>query len=173
MGQPKVARNPLRSVTDCAKAMEELLAATLELEILVAQRDKAVAAAAAGYDASIDGRLRAKAALEEDLEAWYMAHIGDVETQGRRSLQLPNGIIGRRTSPPKLALLNRTWNWDAVLAKLRASFGKRFLRTPADEINKDLVKAELKPDELAAHGMKLAAKEEFYAEPARPPEPVP
>jgi phage host-nuclease inhibitor protein Gam len=160
----------LQSLDDCAAAMSDLLTVTLQLEGLVADRDLAVAKASATYEPAIDtGRAR-KADIEAALKAYYYGHLSEVEKDGKKSVQLANGVMGRRDNPARLALKNRQWTWAAVLAILREKAGDRFLRLRDPEIDKDLVKAEIAPEALGEVGLKLEQDETFYAVPARLPE---
>jgi phage host-nuclease inhibitor protein Gam len=169
-GRPKKASIVLTSMDDCTATMAGLLVAVTELEKLVATRDQAVAAASARYEVDIDSWRAKKADLELALRNYYMAHVEEMEHGGRKSVQLPNGVMGRRLSPPKLTLLNRAWTWAASLVKLRSKYGERFLRTRDPEIDKDLVKAELDEAGLKEVGLAIDQDEVFFAEPARLPE---
>ena len=169
MARPKKAGMTLGSIDDCTQAMGDLLQAVTDLEVLTAERDMAVAAAGAKFEPIMDDAKTRRDTLQAALRDYYMAHVDELEKDGRRSIQLTNGRMGRRLAPPKLGLLNRSWTWGVVLVRLRERFGSRFLRLRDPEIDKDLVKAELTGEELTALGMKLDQDETFYAEPARLP----
>lgn len=168
-GRPKKAEIELRSIEDCTTAMGSLLTAVTEIEKVVAARDQRVAAVSAEYEPQIDEWRGKKANLEAAVQAYYMAHIEELEKDGRRSYELMNGVMGRRMTPPALRPLNRSWTWGVIVVKLRERFGARFLRTREPEIDKDLVKAEIAVEELKALGLRLVQDEVFYAEPARMP----
>ena len=170
MGRPKRASVELGTIADCQAAMGGLLAAVTDLETLTAERDMAVAAASKKFESPMDDAKMRRDDLSAALKTYYMAHVEELEKDGRRSVQLANGVMGRRMSPAKLMLVNRSWTWAAVLVRLREKFGSRFLRLRDPEIDKDLVKAELAIEELRALGLKLEQDETFYAEPARMPE---
>ena len=170
MARPKKASVVLGSIEECTRAMSGLLVAITDLETLTAERDLAVAAASQRFEAGMDDAKLRRDDLSAALRTYYMAHVDEIETDGRRSIQLANGVMGRRLSPPALKLANRSWTWAAVLIRLRAKFGARFLRTRDPEIDKDLVKAELAIEELRALGLKLEQDETWYAEPSRMPE---
>jgi len=170
MGRPKKSSVELGSIEECTAAMDNLLTATLQLESMIADRDLAVAQASATYEAGIDKARASVNGLTADLKAYYYNHLTELEKDGKKSVQLASGVMGRRDNPEKLALKNKSWTWGAVLVLLRERFGDRFLRTLEPEINKDLVKAEMTPETLAECGMKKEQDEKFYAEPARLPE---
>jgi len=149
--------------------MSGLLVAVVNLEELEAQRALAVATASSGFEARIDQTRATRDELLAALKAFYYAHLGEVERDGKKSVQLANGVMGRRDNPPKLAPKNRSWTWAAILICLREKFGDRFLRSREPEIDKDRVKAEIAPDDLGNYGLKLDQEETFFAEPARLP----
>jgi phage host-nuclease inhibitor protein Gam len=169
MARPKKAAIALTSISECTRAMGELLVALTDLEALTAERDMAVAAASQKFEGIMDDAKTRRDELQAALREYYMAHVDELEKEGRRSIQLVNGTMGRRMAPPKLALLNRSWTWAAVMVRLREKYGARFLRLRDPEIDKDLVKAELAIEELKALGVRIDQDETFYAEPARMP----
>jgi phage host-nuclease inhibitor protein Gam len=170
MARPCKPACELGSLEECNRAMGLLLDATLEIERLVAKRDKEIAALQTKYEPALDKQRAQKAELLVSLEAYYRANIAELERGARKSYELGNGVMGRRLDPPKLALLNRAWTWVTVAAKVRAKYGLKYLRIREPELDKDLVKADLDAGELAACGLKVVQTEEFYAEPARLPE---
>ena len=151
-------------------AMAGLLVAVVSLEELEAQRALAVATASSTFEPRIDATRAQRDELLASLKAFYYAHLGEAEKDGKKSVQLANGVLGRRDNPPKLAPKNRSWTWGAILICLREKFGERFLRTREPEVDKDRVKAEIPAEELGNYGLKLDQDETFFAEPARLPE---
>jgi phage host-nuclease inhibitor protein Gam len=169
MARPKKSSMELLSLDECTRAMGKLLTVTLQLEKLIANRDLGVAQVQASYEKPLDA-LRAEASdLELAMQNYYMSHVSDIEKGGKKSLQLQNGIMGRKLSPAKLVLLNKSWTWASVLTKLRIGFGDRFIRQADPEVAKDTIKAELPEGQMADYGLKLHQDENFYAEPARLP----
>lgn len=167
MARPKKPSGELGSVEECNAAMQRVLLLTLQLEGLRADRDQAIAQMSAKYEPSIDKALAEKQDIEAQLQQYYMAHLREVEKDGKRSLALYWGTIGRRATPPALRLLNKSWTWRTVLVKLREKYGSRFLRMREPEPDKDLVKAELDTDALRECGLKLDQDEVFFCEPDR------
>lgn len=165
--KPKVE---LESLDDCIRAMRKLLLATLDHEKAITFRDQQVAQVMKEWERPIVRAAETIAELEAQLQQYYLTHLKEIEANGRKSLPLEYGVMGRRLGNPALKLLNRAWTWSAVLAKLRASFGERFLRPRDPEINKDKVKAELAANELREHGLKIQQDEDFYVEVFRPEE---
>jgi len=161
----------LSGIDDCTRVMGELLVAITDIETLTAERDLAVAAAQKPYESRLDEAVMQRDAAKEALRTYYITHLAELEKGGVKHVQLPNGIMGRRDNPAKLAPKNRSWTWSSILIVVRAAFGDRFLRVHEPELDKDLIKAEMTPAQLDAHGMKLQQDETFYAEPARLPAP--
>ncbi len=167
MGRPRKASAELASPRDCEDAMRRLGLAQIRLEGLQASLDRAITAEKGKYEASI-GKADAEVKdLELQLQQYYLAHVEELERDGRKSVQLLYGAMGRRLSPPALKLLNRSWTWAAVMAKLRDKFGEKFLRLREPEVDKDKVKAELPDGRLKEFGLKVEQDEVFYAEPDR------
>jgi phage host-nuclease inhibitor protein Gam len=160
----------LGSVEECTRAMRELLLATVDAETLTAERDRAATAILKNYEKQLAGLAEKRDDLELQLRTYYMAHLAELEKDGRRSVQLTYGLMGRRKSPAALRLLNKAWTWAAVREAIRARWGAGFLTAPEPEVNKDKVKTEIPEDQLGDCGLKLQQDETFYIELERPPE---
>ncbi len=173
MGRPKKPTGTLKSIAECNDAMYRMLEFTIARERLIAQRDAAVAMVQTSYEKPLDNTASDIADIRAQLQAYYMSHLDEVELDGKRSIQLSYGIMGRRWSPPALALLNKSWKWDAVIVKLRALFAGKYFHPPGEpKPDKDLIKSELTEEQLRECGLKIAQEEEFYVEPTRLPEPT-
>jgi phage host-nuclease inhibitor protein Gam len=149
--------------------MNDLLITITQLEGITAERDRKIAEVSAMYEPGLDTGRQRRDELELALKAYYYDHLTELEAEDKKSVQLVNGVMGRRDNPPKLALRNRSWGWGTVLVSLRAKFGERFIRTREPEIDKDRVKAEIPEEALGEFGMRLDRDEKFYVEPARLP----
>ncbi len=169
MGRQKKAGVELGSIDDCTRAMGELLAVTIEVEVLVAERDLAVAQASKKFETRLDDAWARKGAVSASLEAYYYGHVLEIEADGKKSLQLANGVMGRRDNPPALKPLNRKWTWAAILQAVTTGLGMSYLRTREPELDRDKLKT-LPNEKLRDFGMKVESDETFYVEPARLPE---
>lgn len=167
MGRPRKASAVLRTSEECNDAMRRLGLAQIEREKWQGALDLAISEAKKKYEARIAAAEAQAKDLEMQLQQWYLGHVEEYERDGRRSVALLYGVMGRRTSPPALKLLNKSWTWAAVLAKLRDKFGGKFLRLREPEVDKDQVKQELAPERLREFGLRLEQEEVFYAEPDR------
>jgi phage host-nuclease inhibitor protein Gam len=148
--------------------MRDLAEARAKIARLTADRDGAVNKVMASYCPSIDAGRAVATEMKTRLCVYYMLHLAEIEKDGKRSIQLACGVMGRRLSPVKLTPLNRSWGWDAIKAALQARFGSVYLRMPEPEIDKEGVKA-LVPEVLHEVGLKVVQDEKFYAEPAEMP----
>jgi hypothetical protein len=94
-----------------------------------------------------------------------MGNTKELEKGGKKSFQLTYGIVGRRLGQSALKPLNRAWTWESIAVKLRTLYKSKFFHEPtAPKVDKDLVKANLTPDELKECGLKVEQEESFYAE---------
>jgi phage host-nuclease inhibitor protein Gam len=164
VARPRKASNTLESIEECRTAMRTLLIATTNLEKVKAEKDAAVARLGKTYERDMARFVEEKADIELQLQQYYMAHLSEVEREGKKSIDLQYGVMGRWLGKPTLKLLNKAWTWAASLVKLRESFGNRFLRMPDPEINKDLVKAEIAAEQLGEFGLKIHQEEDFYVD---------
>ena len=170
MARPRKPKGVLDSIDECQEVMRCLKLAVIQQEHLEGMRDKKIAAITEEYAPGIAVEVGYRADLELQLQNYYMAHLEEVEKDGKKSVQLTHGVIGRRLGNPALKLLNKSWTWESVLAKLRENFGSKFIRKPDPEPDKAAIKkADLPADELKACGLKIQQDEVFYAEPDRTP----
>lgn len=109
--------------------------------------------------AAADAQMKAAA---DDLEAWAIAN--PAEFAGKKSIEFLDGFLRFRTGTPKLALLNRQWNWDSVTAAV-ARLLPNFVRNKP-EVDKEAILGQR--DELAEYlpgvGLKVVQDEGFTVE---------
>jgi len=90
---------------------------------------------------------------------------------GSQSLALTHAVIGFRISPHRVDRASRKWTWSEIAQKLgEFGWGRRYLRQPALEVNKEALladRAELAPAELKQAGLKIVQEERFYISPHR------
>jgi len=168
MARPRKTSETLDSIEECQEAMRCLKLAAIEQERLEGARDVKVARITEEYARDIALQVTARASVELALQNYYMAHLDELEVDGRRSVQLTHGVMGRRLGTPALKLLNKSWTWESVLARLAEVFGARFVRLAEPEVDKPgIKKADLSAEQLKAVGLKIEQGENFYAEPDR------
>ena len=87
----------------------------------------------------------------------------------KRSLTCTHATIGFRTGPPRVDRASRRWTWSEIAQKLgELAWGRRYLRQPAPEVNKEALladRAELAPAELRKIGIKIVQDERFFITP--------
>jgi phage host-nuclease inhibitor protein Gam len=167
VGRPIKPSAVLGSIEECNGALRRLLLATLRRERLQCDREQAVVVATHKYEESIAKALAEEKDLGAQLQHYYMGHLAELEKDGRKSVELTYGVMGRRASPPALKLLNKAWTWGLALVKLQEKFGRKYLRLKDPEIDKEAVKQEIAPERLKEFGLRLEQEEVFYAEPDR------
>jgi phage host-nuclease inhibitor protein Gam len=147
-------------------AVGEIALTVLNQKKLTGQMDAEIA----GIRKSYEGNL---SAIESDLEIktealriWAEAHPEEFP-KGRKSIEFVQGLIGFRTGTPKLALLNRRWNWDKVLESVR-TYLPAFVRDHPEVDKEALLNQRDEPiieQTLPLCGMKVVQDEGFYVEP--------
>jgi len=168
MARPRKTSETLDSIDECQEAMRCLKLAAIEQERLEGARDVKVTRITEEYAADIALQVTARANVELALQNYYMAHLEELEKDGKKSVQLTHGVMGRRLGTPALRLLNKSWTWEVVLARLGEAWGKRFIRMADPEPDKAAIKkADLTADQLKVVGLKIEQGENFYAEPDR------
>ena len=137
---------------------------------LVAEMDARLIEVKADYEtriAKLDALINATA---EDLQAWAVAN--PEEFGKKKSIELLAGTLGFRTGTPKLALLNRRWTWDLVLAAIE-QLGFQFTRIKT-EVDKEAIlsfvaeasdKEAVTAKVLTPIGVKVTQGESFFIEP--------
>lgn len=92
----------------------------------------------------------------------------------RRTLACTHASIGFRVSPPRIERASRKWTWSEVAVKLsELAWGRRYLRQPAPEVNKEALladRADLEAPELRKVGIKIVQDERFFITPHGPAE---
>jgi phage host-nuclease inhibitor protein Gam len=160
----------LRNWKDFNLMLREIALIDVGVSAAAAERNEAMITAETTYNTATAPLLAKRAALGDELERFYRAHRKEVETDGKRSIELDFGRAGMRKGNPTLSCL-KGWKWDRVLDVIK----KRFSRNPdridqlvitKESVNKDGVKsAGFSEDELAEIGVKIKQADEFFFEP--------
>ncbi|HOV99264.1 MAG TPA: host-nuclease inhibitor Gam family protein [Bacteroidota bacterium] len=108
-----------------------------------------------------------KADILTTLERFCIANKNEFEKT--RLLEFVHGIIGFRTTPPKVTMLNRKYNINTVLELLKKFKLTKYIRTK-EELDKESVLAdyaakEISDPKLASVGLKIDQSEIFVCEP--------
>ena len=105
-------------------------------------------------------------------ESWAHAHA---EALGAgRSLTCAHAAIGFHATPPRIERASRRWTWSRIAGTLAGfAWGRRYLRVPAPEVDKEALLADLarlSPVELRDAGIKVVQGVRFFITPHQPAE---
>jgi phage host-nuclease inhibitor protein Gam len=105
-------------------------------------------------------------------EAWARGNPGAFAAD--RSLACAHATIGFRTLPPRIERASRRWTWSRIALTLAdLPWGRRYLRVPAPEVDKEALVADLaglSPVELRNAGLIVVQGEQFHITPHVPAE---
>jgi hypothetical protein len=159
------AETALDSLTAVDVTMHRLLISTLRHERLVAERDCEVAAVQKQRNPSIEKAAAEIALFESQIQQYYLANRQDLE-QGKKSIQLSNGLMGMRSpTRPALVPFSDRWTWEKIEAKVRELWKSKYFHKPKPPaVDKEKLKKWLDKDQLKECGLKLDTTETFYLE---------
>ncbi len=159
---PKRKRaSKLKSVDEAAEALKCLGLADIELEKIEARTNGRILMIKSAAKQDITTVIADKRGLEADLEAYYMEHVGEIEADGRKSLLLVMGAMGRRKST-ELKPYPAKRTWAAVAEDLR-SLAAKFLNVKRT-VNKEKLRAEASDEQLREFGLRLIEKQIWWYE---------
>ena len=162
----KIPLPALATREEAEAAMNELAQAANFKRKLAAQRDKLVLEINRRFEGDFADLETALALKTDLLRVWADAHPEEFP-KGRKSLDMLSGTLGFRTGTPRLALLNRAWNWEKVTAAV-CQFLPNFVRSKP-EVDKEAILGQR--DEAAIQavlprcGLKVSQDESFFVEP--------
>lgn len=153
---------------DADEALRKIAVIDVVITEASARRQEALLAAEDAYKISTARLFAEKAALANELEAFYKANRKKVETDGRRSVDLNFGRLGMRKGKPALALL-KGWKWDRVLYEIKERWARNkdlleSLVTSTESVNKEGCKSRLDEEQMALVGLKVKQEDEFFYE---------
>jgi phage host-nuclease inhibitor protein Gam len=107
-------------------------------------------------------------------ESWARENPGAFAAD--RSLACAHATIGFRMTPPQIERASRRWTWSRIALTLAdLAWGKRYLRIPAPEVDKEALLtdlANLSPVELRNAGIIIVQGERFFLTPHANTEPA-
>jgi phage host-nuclease inhibitor protein Gam len=147
--------------------IENIVQLQLDYEDLRRQQEKEIVDIRQKYRAPL-AELERYLTLETSwAEAWAKQNPDAFSDQ--RPLVCTHAVIGFRVTPPRVERASRKWNWADIAGKLgELAWGKRYLRQPALEVNKEALladRAELATTDLRQVGIKILQDERFYITP--------
>jgi phage host-nuclease inhibitor protein Gam len=105
-------------------------------------------------------------------EAW--AHQHPESFVAGRSLVSAHATIGFCATAPRIERASRRWTWSRIAATLgELAWGKRYLRVPAPEVDKEALVADLaslSAEDLRSAGMIVVQGEQFFLTPHSEPQ---
>lgn len=104
--------------------------------------------------------------LAEEINGF--AQLNKKEFEKQRSRPLTFGIIGFRTTPPKVSQLNRKYSAKTSIELLKKLFTSKYLRT-VEEVNKEEILTDyavnkINDEQLASVGLKVDQEDKFFFE---------
>lgn len=156
---------PIRTFADADQALLKIADCEQQLQKQEAEMNEQIQKIREAFEMNTYLVRTSKAMLEKELEKFCINNKHEFEKQ--RSKELVHGIAGFRTTPPKLALLNRKYKWETVLELLKNfKWAVEYIRTK-EEVNKESILAaysgkEIDDTKLAAVGLKVDQQEKFF-----------
>lgn len=157
----------VRSFEDVDQVLLKIASCEQELQQAEAKMNEQIQLIRDGYERNTAITRAMKSQLEDELERYCIAHKD--EFQKTRSREMVHGVVGFRSAPPKVALLNRKYKWETVLELLKKfRWAADFVRTK-DEVSKESILAsyaakDIDDQKLAAVGLKIDQDEKFFAD---------
>ena len=134
---------------------------------LACAQEKEIAAIREKYRASL-AELERYLLLEKSwVENWARENRGAFAAN--RTLDCAHATIGFISTPPRIERASRRWTWSRIAQCLsEVAWGRRYLRQPAPEVDKEALVANLatlSPVDLRAAGIKIIQGERFQITP--------
>jgi len=154
----------IRTRQQLEAVLENIAHLQRERDELFRAQENEIAAVRQRYRASL-AELEQFIELETSwAEAWARENPGALAAD--RSLTSPHATIGFRAAPPRIERASRRWTWSRIALTLAGlAWGKRYLRIPAPEVDRDALLADLdrlSPVDLRAAGLRIVQGEHFF-----------
>jgi hypothetical protein len=102
-------------------------------------------------------------------EKFAAEHRDELLPDKRKTAETTLAFFGFRTGNPTLVLLNRKWTWKKVVEFLKGqTLWQKFLAIKVG-VDKDAMKSQLTPEQLATCGCRIEQNETFFVDPKRDP----
>ena len=153
-------RSCLASLDECGEALRELGLLDLRIEAIEARCDRKILDAKSLAKEAASFHLTRKRELEGDLEMYYREHQAEIEADGRKSVELPVGSMGRRKSSELKPLPKKTW--ADVLAVIQRRGLEQFLAVKK-KVDKEALRSQT-DGFLDKLGCRLVPKQTWWYE---------
>ncbi|NBW10980.1 MAG: hypothetical protein EBR82_23410 [Caulobacteraceae bacterium] len=166
MSKSRIVKPVVSTRAEAEAALREIAEATQSRNARQAELDARLTEVRAEYEAVLIALEKQISEKTGHLQVWAALNASEFP-EGRKSLQLTHGVIGYRTSPPKLTLL-KGQKWDGVLSLLIGLFGGKYIRTKEEVAKDDILKAaqsgDLQDAQLRQLRVAVTQEEAFYVE---------
>jgi phage host-nuclease inhibitor protein Gam len=150
---------------DVEVMMHELRTLAQAEQKILADKNAAIRQIDASCAPALASIVKQRKPLVAAIQQWAEAH--PEEFAKRKSIEMTHGTVGFRTGTPKLALLNRKWNWQSALEAVMHLLPAFIRNSP--EIDKEALIAQRADDAIAwalpRCGLKVTQDEGFFVDP--------
>jgi len=164
---PQPAAPAIETRPQLEAVVENIVQLRLEWDELRRAQENDLAAVRQKYRAPLAELERYLTLETQWAETWARANPDALSDA--RALECAHATIGFRVTPPRVERASRRWTWSAIALKLaEASWGRRYLRVPEPEVDKDALladRAKLAAPELRLAGIKIVEGERFFIAP--------
>ena len=162
---PTVAGPSIQTRQQLETVLENIAALRHEHTALQLAQENEIAAVRLRYRAQL-AELETFLDLETAwVETWALAHPEAFANAGR-AITSAHATIGFRAGPPRLERASRRWTWSRIAHTLATlPWGRRYLRLPPPEVDRDALLADLPKLSLAdlrATGLRVHQGDQFY-----------
>ena len=144
-------------------ALDEIAGLQVELRTIEAERDNEIQAVRDMFARDLEKRTAKLKSLIVLADKYAETHRDELFPTKLKSAETPLANYGFRIGNPTLCLLNRKWSWEGVLNAVKAAFRGQYVRT-TEAVDKDALKRDLSPEQLATIGCRIDQAETFYVE---------
>ena len=154
------------------EALDSAVADVVRLRItrtkLLARRDHSLAAVEKEHEAPLQESAAQIAAAEAEIQKYCAAHRSELFPVNK-SRETGLAVFGFELTPPSVETANKKIKWrDVVERLLRLKWGAAYVRTPAQQPDKEALLADrekLTPEQITAAGIQFAQDEQWFLRP--------
>lgn len=156
----------INNFEDVEKALSEFAQTESSIAKKEAEMNAKIQKIKDSYDEDTRGVRATRDLLYSNIERFCISNKFEFIKQ--RSKSFIAGVLGFRTNPPRVQLLNRKYNLKTALELIRKIFKGKYVRSK-EEINKDEILVDyssgtITDDKLASVGLKIDQDETFFVE---------
>ena len=162
---PAPAATTIKTRQQLDVVLENIAALRREHTDLQRAQESEIAAVRCKYRAQL-AELETFLDLETSwVETWAHGHP-EAFANAARAVASPHATIGFRAGPPRVERASRRWTWSRIATTLATlPWGRRYLRLPPPEVDRDLLLADLPKlslTDLRATGLRILQGDQFY-----------